>query len=43
MTQQAENKTNELPQTGNEPGNLAVLGLIAAVLGFGILPKKKVK
>ncbi|MCC4419061.1 choice-of-anchor A family protein [Limosilactobacillus reuteri] len=43
MTQQAENKTNELPQTGNEPENLAVLGLIAAVLGFGILPKKKVK
>ena len=43
MTQQAENKTNELPQTGNKTENLAVLGLIAAVLGFGILPKKKVK
>ena len=43
MTQQAENKTNVLPQTSNETENLAILGLIAAVLGFGILPKKKVK
>ena len=43
MTQRAENKTNVLPQTGNETENLAILGLIAAVLGFGILLKKKVK
>ena len=43
MTQRAENKTNVLPQTSNETENLAILGLIAAVLGLGILLKKKVK
>lgn len=43
VAQQAENKTNQLPQTGNKHNILAILGLIAATFGLGILPKRKLK
>lgn len=37
----SSNNSGELPQTGNETGAVALLGAMAAMLGLGVLSKKR--